>query len=715
MDRIYNSTILIIDDDDDLRETYVDLLMFEGFENTYQAADGQIALETARSTKLDLIISDLNMPGMDGIETIKRIKEFQPSVSSMILTGFGSMDLAIKAFSESNVDDFLSKPVENEELIEKIKHHLSMKDRSEEVESSNMVRGQFGGQKNYFGQFLVDNNFITEDDLIDGLAKHKESGKMLGLVLVEMGIVTADELNRALAEFKGYPIASSRDFQSIQTEVVGLVPEAIAKKNILIPLAVQGDELSVAMINPDDLQVTDTLKMISKKTIVPYLATEEQINKAISETYTKIRSSAKASSALSDIFGEDEDIDIKEIADDVDDEEVGEGSSAVVRLVNSILQKADIDGTSDIHIEPLDNSMQIRFRKDGNLYIPEGYGNLPKKLHPSIVARVKVLTKTMKIDVKLRPQDGKIRLKIAGRKIDFRVGSLPTVHGEKVVLRLLKSEALFPIEDIFSNNQTYIDTFTRNIKRKDGMVLVTGPTGSGKTNTLQSALNHIKDVSLNITSVEDPVEMENPGVNQVQVNEQQGLTFSGALRQILRQDPDVVLIGEMRDYETAHIGCEAALTGHLVFSTLHTNDAPSTVTRFIEMGLKDYLIATVVHLVLAQRLARRICKMCKKEFKYDPAQLRGIGFTDEEINSITLYKGEGCPNCKGTGQAGRVAIVEMLELTDKIRTAIMEKASTLEIARLGKEEGTYFTLKEDALRMFKAGIIDLKEALKYMI
>jgi len=309
--------------------------------------------------------------------------------------------------------------------------------------------------------------------------------------------------------------------------------------------------------------------MIAQMSIIPVYSTKDKIDKAIDLFYKKLESSASANSALSEIFAEGdasvEEVNIKDIKD-----EDNPDSAPIINLVNSILAKADLDGTSDIHIEPQEKYVQIRFRKDGDLYLPAGYEKLPKKLQSSLAARIKVLTKTMKLDVKLRPQDGKIRLKLKGREIDFRVGTLPTVHGEKIVLRLLKTEELYPIEDIFSKNPVFVELFIKNIKKQDGIILVTGPTGSGKTNTLNSAVNYIKNVDINIVEVADPVEIQNEGINQVNINLQQDVTFASALRQILRQDPDVILIGEMRDFETAHIGCEAALTGHLVFSTLHT-------------------------------------------------------------------------------------------------------------------------------------------------
>jgi type IV pilus assembly protein PilB len=712
---IFKSSIIIIDDDDDLRETYYDLLISEGFKNTSQAENGVKALEMAKTQKFDLIVSDLNMPEMDGIETIKRIKKLQPNVLSMILTGFGNMDIAIKAFSESHINDFLSKPVENEELIEKIKNHLSKADVSEpENVMSDMVRKEFGSSRNYFGQFLIDNGYISEEDLLEALQRQKETGKMLGDSLVDMGLLTNDELISALSEQKGYSIADDKELSQIPEDALMKVPMDFARQHGLIPLKLDENGLRVAMVNPDDLAVTDNLKMIAKVSIVAVYSTKEKIDKAIDVFYKKLESTTNANSALSEMFADGEfkveDVNVKDIKD-----EDNPDSAPIINLVNSILAKADLDGSSDIHIEPQEKYVQIRFRKDGDLYIPNGYERLPKKLHNSLCARIKVLTKTMKLDVKLRPQDGKIRLKLRGREIDFRVGTLPTIHGEKVVMRLLKTESLFPIEGIFSNNPTYIEVFKKNIQRPDGMVLVTGPTGSGKTNTLASALNYIKDIKINIVSVEDPVEIQNEGIIQCQTNPQQEFTFATALRQILRQDPDVVLIGEMRDYETAHIGCEAALTGHLVFSTLHTNDAPSTVTRFIEMGIKDYLIGTVVRLILAQRLARSICKMCKKEFQYDKKQLIGLGLTEEEISEGKFYKGEGCPNCKGTGRAGRVAVIEMMEMNKKIASAVMRGATALEIGDIAKSEGVYWTLKEDAIRHFKEGKMDIEETLSYTI
>ncbi|MBN2790840.1 MAG: Flp pilus assembly complex ATPase component TadA [Candidatus Delongbacteria bacterium] len=713
-DEILNSNIIIIDDDDDLRETYYDLLISEGFTNTFQAENGVIALEMAKTQDFDLIISDLNMPEMDGIETIKKIKELQPEVMSMILTGFGNMDVAIKAFSESHINDFLSKPVENEELIDKIKNHLSKKGTVQpEGQTSDMVRKEFGSSRNYFGQFLIDNGYISEEDLLEALQQQKETGKMLGVTLVDMELMTEDDLVLALSEQKGYGIADDKMFNAIPDDILLKVPEDFARKHVLIPLSKDEFGLTVAMLNPDDLAVTDNLKMIAQMSIIPIYSTKDKIEAAIEDLYKKLESTKSASSALNDVFGDEDDISVEELAAVSEDEEGDPDSAPIIKLVNSILAKADLDGTSDIHVEPHDKFLQIRFRKDGDLYIPTGYEKLPAKLKAPLSARIKVLTGTMKLDVKKRPQDGKIRLKLRGRAIDFRVGTLPTIHGEKIVLRLLKSEALFPIEGIFSGNQIYIDAFIRGIKNKDGMVLVTGPTGSGKTNTLQSALNYIKNVRLNIVAVEDPVELVNEGIIQCQIDRQQDFTFATALRQILRQDPDVVLIGEMRDYETAHIGCEAALTGHLVFSTLHTNDAPSTITRFVEMGLKEYLVGTVVNLILAQRLGRTICKMCKVEHDYDKKQLIGLGLTEDEIQNGKFYKGEGCANCKGTGRAGRVAIVEMMEMTKKIRSAVMAGATALEIGDVAKEEGTYWTLREDAIRHFKDGKMDLEEALSY--
>ncbi|PID27413.1 MAG: type II secretion system protein GspE [Candidatus Cloacimonadota bacterium] len=715
-DKIYKSSIIIIDDDDDLRETLVDVLMFEGFTNTIQAEDGIKAIEMIKNKHIDLIICDLQMPEMDGIETIKRIKEIQPDAKSMIITGFGSMELAIKAFSESRVDDFLSKPIENDELTDKIKQHLMDRKKVEDIGSTDMVRGEFGMNDNLFGQFLVDNGYISEENMIEAIQHQKSTGKMLGLTIVDMGILDEDIMVKALSESKGYKLASDKDFNSISEEALSLIPEAMAREHNLIPLSLDGNTLSVAMINPDDLQITDTLKIVSKSTIAPLISTRKRINEAIEKFYAQFSNSTKASSVLSEIFGnEDEDLNISEIAETVEESEDDPDSAPIVKLVSSVLQKAVLDGTSDIHIEPEEGFLKIRFRKDGKLYFPNGYEKLPKKLHSPMVARIKVLTGTMKLDIRKRPQDGKIRMIMGKNKVDFRVASLPTIWGEKVVLRILDaSQNDRTIEEIFNNNENYVERFKRNIKRRDGMVLVTGPTGSGKTQTLAAAVNHIKNVDINVITIEDPVEITNPGVSQVQIDDKQGLTFASTMRQVLRQDPDVILVGEMRDYETAHTGCEAALTGHLVFSTLHTNDAPSTITRFSEMGIKPYLTGTVVHLIVAQRLARRICKVCKVEHKYDIKDLKAIGLSDEEIDNGVFYKGEGCPNCKNTGQSGRVAIVELLEMNDKIREVVMKDATAQEIGEIAHKEGTYFSLEEDAKKKFIEGTIDLLEARKYI-
>lgn len=716
-ENLENITVLIVEDDDDARETLVDLLTFEGFTNISQAEDGNAAIETAKNRHLDIVISDLNMPGMDGIETIKKIKTFQPNIISMILTGFGSMDVAIKAFSESRVDDFLSKPLENDELIQKIKFYINKRAASSVTqEFGDMVRKDFTANRNYLGQFLVDNGYIVDEELTSGLQKSKETGQLLGLSLVDMGIISEEELVKAISDYKGFPVAIERDFSNISEDCLKLVPMAFAKEHILIPLSIDETGIKVAMINPDDLQVTDTLKMMTKQPVTPILGSRARINKAIDEFYLKYASSVEASNVLSDIFNED-DVNVQDIAEEITDSEENADAAPIRKLVDGIMQKAVLDnGTSDIHIEGIDDKFfRIRFRKDGKLYIPAGYEKMPRKLLSSVVARIKIMTGSMKIDIKMIPQDGKIAKKIANREVDFRVASLPNIHGEKIVMRILdKTANNRSIEEIFGDEK-FIKMFVKNINRKDGMVLVTGPTGSGKTQTLAAAINRVKGDHINILTAEDPVEITNPGIVQVEIDNKQGRTFAVVLKQFLRQDPDIIMIGEMRDYETAHTGCEAALTGHLVFSTLHTNDAPAAVTRFIEMKIPAYLVATVVHLVIAQRLARTICPICKKEHKYDPIDLKAVGFTDEQIEKNVFYKGEGCPNCNGSGQRGRVALIEMLELNDKIRAAIINGASAQDIGVLGKKCGTYFSLKDDVHKKMLEGKIDLLEAQKYIV
>jgi len=714
---IENIVILVVDDDPDLLETLVDLLKVEGFSNTIHAEDGPTAVEIAKNRHIDLIISDLNMPGMDGIETIKKIKSHQPNLISMILTGFGSMDVAIKAFSESKVDDFLSKPIENDELIEKIKLYINKRAaNTENNHSSDMVRKDFSANRNYLGQFLVDNGYIEDEDLVLGLEKSKETGQLIGLSLVDLGLITEDELIKAISDYKGYPIALDRDFSNITEECLKSIPVAFANEHKLIAISSDETGVKVAMVNPDDLQITDILKVMTKQPITPLLGTRSKIQKAIDEFYSKYESQVKASSALTDIFNDGE-LNVQDLADKIDDGEEDGDAAPIRQLVDTIMQKAVLDnGTSDIHIEPEEKSFRVRFRKDGKLYIPSGYDKLPKNIHGSVIARIKIMTGSMQIDIKMKPQDGKIGKKIANREVDFRVASLPTIYGEKIVMRILdKTSNNRSIEEIFSDNQKFISMFRKNIGRKDGMVLVTGPTGSGKTQTLAAAVNAIKGIDINICTAEDPVEITNPGIIQVQINNKQGLTFLEVLKQFLRQDPDVIMIGEMRDYETAHTGCEAALTGHLVFSTLHTNDAPAAVTRFIEMGVKPYLVSTVLCLVIAQRLARTVCKMCKKEHKYDELELKSIGFTDEQLKTAVFYKGEGCPNCKGTGQQGRVALIEMLEVNDKIRHAVTNGATALEIGEIGKQTGVYFSLEEDVHKKMLEGRIDLAEAQKYIM
>jgi type IV pilus assembly protein PilB len=562
------------------------------------------------------------------------------------------------------------------------------------------------------GEMLIRANLITSQQLEEALEFQKTSGGRLGFNLVKLGFVKEDQITGVLSQQYGVPAINLREME-IQEAVIKMVPSEVAQKYLILPVSRTGATLTIAMADPTNVFAMDDIKFMTGYNVEPVVASEMAIKEAIDKYYGSVHAlelkkvmdeMAEADEANLEVLDEEEEIDLATL-------EASTEEAPVVRLVNLILTDSIKRGASDIHIEPYEKEFRVRFRIDGVLY---EIMNPPMKLRDAITSRIKIMAK-LDISEKRLPQDGRIKVKVKlqgkTREMDYRVSCLPTLFGEKIVLRLLDKENLMLDMKKLGFEASSLEKFEKAILKPYGMVLVTGPTGSGKTNTLYSSISRVNTPETNIMTAEDPVEFNLAGINQVQMKEQIGLNFAASLRSFLRQDPNIILVGEIRDFETAEIAVKAALTGHLVLSTLHTNDAPSTINRLMNMGIEPYLVATSVHLICAQRLIRRVCKDCKEEVQMPPQALIDIGFEESEASQISVFKGRGCQNCNNTGYRGRVGLYEVLEISDEIREMILCGASAMELKNKAVEEGMIH-LRGSGLQKLREGMTTLEEVLR---
>jgi len=561
------------------------------------------------------------------------------------------------------------------------------------------------------GDLLVKEKIITPEQLEKAVRAQKDNGSSntrLGSMLVQLGFVTDEEVTNFLSRQYGVPAINLQYFE-IDPAVVKLVPEETAKRYTILPLSRVGASLTIAMVDPTNVFAMDDIKFMTGFNIEPVVASESAIVDAILKAYSQSTREENVDELLASM-GDEADVELQADQDELDLTELEKSAeeAPIVKLVNIILTDAVKRGASDIHIEPYEKEYRVRFRIDGVL---QSIMSPPMKLKDAITSRIKIMAK-MDISEKRLPQDGRIMLKMAvgGKKkqLDYRVNCLPTLWGEKVVLRLLDKENLRLDMTKLGFEPESLDKFQRAVLKPYGMVLVTGPTGSGKTNTLYSSVSLLNKPDTNILTAEDPVEFQINGVNQVQMKESIGLNFAAALRAFLRQDPNVILVGEIRDFETAEIAIKAALTGHLVLSTLHTNGAPETISRLMNMGIEPFLVATAVHLICAQRLVRRICAECKEQVPLPPQALLEAGFTAEESRRAKISKGKGCQVCNGTGYKGRCGLYEVMEVDDDIRELILVGASAVELKKKAIERGM-ITLRRSGLVKVMEGVTTLEE------
>jgi len=565
------------------------------------------------------------------------------------------------------------------------------------------------------GEILVKEQLVSQEQLQKALEYQKANGGRLGAALVKLGFITDDEITGVLSRQYGVP-AINLSYYEVDPAVIKLVPQDTAVRYQVVPLSRVGSTLTIAMVDPTNVFAMDDIKFMTGLNVEPVVASETAINEAIGKFYGASAGIVPEQS-IEDVMAElgAADANVEEVQEETElsaaELEHAAEEAPVIKLVNLILTEAVGRGASDIHIEPYEREFRVRFRVDGLL---QPIMTPPLKLKDALTSRIKIMAK-LDISEKRLPQDGRIMLRFMkdGRKkeLDYRVSCLPTLHGEKIVLRLLDKENLRLDMTKLGFESESLQKFEKAILKPYGMVLVTGPTGSGKTNTLYSSISRLNTTDTNIMTAEDPVEFQLPGINQVQMKEQIGLNFATALRSFLRQDPNIILVGEVRDFETAEIAVKAALTGHLVLSTLHTNDAPSTISRLMNMGIEPFLVATSVHLICAQRLVRRICNDCKEESKLPPQALIDIGFTPEEAKTTKVCKGKGCDRCNNSGYKGRTGLYEVMEINDEVRELILVGASALELKKKAIEQGM-LTLRRSGLIKIGQGITTIEEVVR---
>ena len=545
------------------------------------------------------------------------------------------------------------------------------------------------------GQILLEQGLLTQEQLDHALEEHRKTPRSLGRTLIDLGYIRERDLVRALAEQVGLEFVDLSETR-IDPMVASLLPEPLCRRYRALPIGERDGKLLVAMSDPANVYALDDIRTLTGRDVQPVVATANDIEQAIQ----KFSAMGEQVEALASEAAEklEEETDLTGVEAAVED-------APIVKLVNAIMTQAVADRASDVHIEPTEKDVRVRFRVDGVLH---EVMHSPKNIQNGLISRLKVMA-DLNIAEKRVPQDGRMSMRVSGKQLDLRLATLPTVYGEKVVIRILdKSNALLQLSDLGFQEEAF-RRFERSFRKPYGAILVTGPTGSGKSTTLYATLNIVNSPDRNIITVEDPVEYRLPGVNQIQINPKAGLTFASALRSILRADPDIILIGEIRDRETAMIAVESALTGHLVLSSLHTNDAPSAITRLTEMEVETFLVASAVDCVVAQRLARRLCDKCKEPYVPDPQELREAGFTEEQMGQIHhLYRAVGCEACSRTGYRGRFGLYEVMPMTEEIERLTVERASSEAIRAVALEQGM-IDLRADGLMKAMRGLTSIEE------
>ncbi len=594
---------------------------------------------------------------------------------------------------------------------------------SKKASMKRTVKDQSGAGRLKIGELLSKAGYITATQFEQAKVAQKKSGARLGQILLETGAIERDTIANFLSRMHNYTMVSIEQEPPSQ-EAIDLLPYETAKQFLAFPLRLAGNTLQITMAEPTDAVEVEELQDIAQKGLNVCVSTAKDIVDAYKKYYKIDDDEYQSFFSFEGKSHEDEEsvTQVEDfgalVSDAAEDFEIESGSeddaafdqfsasdAPIIKLVNGILVKAVQEGVSDIHIEPFEKTMQVRYRKDGALFKSM---NLPLTIKNALVARMKILA-DLNITERRIPQDGRIKMRLGRNKVvDFRVSTLPLLHGEGIVLRILDKSSLNVDLTKLGFTQETFDSLKRCLNRPQGLLLVTGPTGSGKTVTLYSALNSLNTEDIKILTAEDPVEFNFKGINQVNVNTEVGMTFPAALKAFLRQDPDIIMVGEIRDIDTAEIAMKAAMTGHLVFSTLHTNDSPATVGRMVDIGIPAYLLASSLTMVLSQRLGRRLCTQCKERVQYDDQALLSAGFRESELDDLKLYQARGCPECNGLGYRGRVGFFELMEVTDEVAKAIQAEVAEEQLRKIAIQEGM-FTLREAGLQKAREGVTSLEE------
>ncbi len=556
------------------------------------------------------------------------------------------------------------------------------------------------------GSLLLNENLITQEQLEQAIAVQKKEGGRLGSLLIKLGFVDEAKIAEFLGKQYNVPFVDLNSVH-IDQKTLNLIPKDLSRKFLVIPFDREGQNLKVAIADPSNVYAIEELRFVTGFNIKPYVAVESSIVEYLSKIGDEKAALAELEADFDDF--ELENLEFEEAEDEISLEELQRdiNDTPIVKLVNHILNEAVKKGASDIHIEPYEKEFRIRYRIDGVMH---EFLRPPRVAKDAVTSRLKILA-DLDIAEKRLPQDGRIKIRLQGKAIDMRVSTLPVLYGEKVVMRILDKSNLQLDLTKLGFEQSSLDRFIEAIESPYGMVLVTGPTGSGKSTTLYSALSRLNKEDVNIMTAEDPVEYNIFGINQVQMKDDIGLNFAAALRSFLRQDPDIVMVGEIRDYETAEIAIKAALTGHLVLSTLHTNDAPSTINRLLNMGIEPFLVASSTNLILAQRLARKLCANCKEEINLPNEALLSVGFKKNELGKFKPMKGKGCDSCSGTGYKGRLALYEVMPVTENIKDMILRGANSTELKQMAIKEGM-LSLRRSGLEKVKKGLISIEEVVR---
>jgi type IV pilus assembly protein PilB len=683
------------------------------------AVDGEEAWGLyLRDPDIDAIVSDWMMPNMDGLELCRRVRglEREGYTFFVFLTALGGREHLLEGM-RAGADEYLVKPLDAEQLRAKLLEasrvtalHRHMRAEADDLEKSTAgaVAEETAQrpQRKIAGKVwdvLISQGKLTEEQVQKALAERRGHPVELGRTLVSLGYISESDLAQANAERLNLDFVELSE-ANVDPGAAALVPEKVLRRHGALPLSTDNGHLTVAMSEPTNIYALEDLRMISGRKVVPVVATEADIQRMLNRTLALGGGVADILEEAAEEPGEIEgELDLAAGA--------GAEEAPVVRLVGSILQRAVGEGASDVHIEPQARELKVRLRVDGVL---RDFMSIPPKLQSGVIARLKILA-NLDIAERRIPQDGRFSVRLGGNKVDLRVASLPTVYGEEVVLRLLDTSNLQTSLEGLGFEPEVLARYEGVYRRPYGTILVTGPTGSGKSTTLYATLQALNSPERKIITVEDPVEYRLAGINQVQVNPRAGLTFASGLRSILRADPDVVMIGEIRDPETAKTAVEAALTGHLVLSTLHTNNAPAAVSRLTEMGVEPYLTASAVDCVIAQRLARRLCERCKEPISPEREVLAGMGFPFERaLEEPRFHRPVGCQHCGGTGYRGRIGIYELMVVTDEVKDLVLRRAPTTEISRAA-ERGGMVRLRADGLLKASRGLTTIEEVLRTVV